>query len=448
MAGPGSFDAGDEESSADAVQCRFGRLPLLCCRAMDRRGRRVNRMIKWASCGLLAAVASAWVSSPGAASAALYQTSGDCAGFPRVSLQTAPGLCVGLVATGLGFARGVVAKGDAIYVADMGGWHANRGRILRLDRRDPRKPQVVLKGLNEPNGLAWGPDGKLYVGLSGKLIRFDPEAADAAASVREVLTGLPASGRHPLSAMVFGADGSLYVNVGAATDHCEGEGGAAPDPAKSCPETLEAPPRASILHFRPGNAPADAHALKPYATGLRNSMALTVLPNGRLLAANNARDYINRADPALSDEELPHEPLVLVEEGADYGWPYCYDDRRPSPEYPKAECGGKQRPSLLLPAHTAPLGMLLLRPDSPGGLGGRLLIGYHGYRAQGHRLVSLGLDGQSQPQGAPQDVVSGWTYVEGQHPQGAPVGLWQLDDGSVLVTEDHNGTLLRLAASP
>lgn len=388
-----------------------------------------------------------WSLALPAGAAPLYRTSGDCDGYPRIGLQTAPGLCVGLVAGGLGFARGVVAQGDAIYVADMGGWHANRGRILRLDRRHPGKPVVVLKGLNEPNGLVPGPDGSLYIGLSGKVIRFDPRAADPAASVREVLTGLPTGGRHPLAAMAFGADGSLYVNVGSATDHCEGAGGRAPDPAQPCAELLETPPRASILRFRPGREVVDARALKPFATGLRNSMALTVLPGGRLLTANNARDYINRADPALPDEDLPHEPVYRVEEGADYGWPYCYDERRPSPEYPKADCAAKPAPDLLLPPHAAPLGMVLLRPDSPPGLGGRLLIGYHGYRAQGHRLVSLALDGQGLPLGQPQDVVWGWDYAENQHPQGCPVGLWQMDDGSVLLTEDHNGTLLRLAPS-
>jgi glucose/arabinose dehydrogenase len=90
--------------------------------------------------------------------------------------------------------------------------------------------------------------------------------------------------------------------------------------------------------------------------------------------------------------------------------------------------------------------MLLYRGAGLPGLEKHLLIGFHGYRARGHRIVSLALDGQGLPAGEPQDVVSGWGYAEGQHPQGSPVGLWQLDDGSVLITEDHNGTLLRLAA--
>ena len=57
---------------------------------------------------LLTLVAGA---SKGAAPAGQYATSGDCDGFPRTDLKAAPGLCVGLVGTHLGFARGVVALG-------------------------------------------------------------------------------------------------------------------------------------------------------------------------------------------------------------------------------------------------------------------------------------------------------------------------------------------------
>ncbi|MBV8062026.1 MAG: PQQ-dependent sugar dehydrogenase [Nevskia sp.] len=404
----------------------------------------MNTSVVVRSAGFLLALL---LGSAQAAPATLYHTSGTCDGYPRLELKTAPGLCVGLVATQLGFARGVVALGEAVYVADMGGWHKNHGRLLRLGKHGRGKPQVVLAGLNLPNGLATGPQGSLYVGLSGKVIRVDPAAPDPARTVRDVITGLPTSGRHPLAALVVAPDGSIYLNVGSATDHCEQADGSAPDPAGPCPETVGSPPRGSILHFAPGDSPIDARTLKPYAVGLRNSMALALLPSGRLLAASNARDYINRADPALSDEDLPHEPLDVVEQGSDYGWPYCYDERRPSPEYPKADCASKPAPTGLLPAHAAPLGMLLYRGPVLPGLDGHLLIGFHGYRAKGHRIVSLALDGQGLPHGEPQDVVWGWDYAEGQRPLGCPVGLWQMDDGSVLISEDHNGTLLRLAQS-
>ncbi len=402
---------------------------------------------QWTSVLALLVGALSMGASSGAVPAGQYGTRGDCDGFPGVDLKGAPGLCVGLVAAHLGFVRGVAAIGADVYVVDMGGWHRNRGRILRLGAHGHAKPQVLIAGLDQPNGLVSGPDDTLYVGVLGKIVRFDPRAADPSATVKDVVVGLPGTGRHPLTAMATASDGSLFVNLGSATDHCEGAAGAAPDPAQPCPETVAAPPRGSILHLTPGAAPVDARNLKPYAVGLRNSMALLVLPSGQLVVANNARDYINRADPALSDEELPHEPLDWVEAGADYGWPYCYDNKLSSPEYPKFDCSSRRAPTLLLPAHAAPLGMLLYHGAALAGLDRHLLIAYHGYRAKGHRIVGLALDGQGRPLGQPEDVVSGWDYAEGQHPQGAPVSLWQQDDGSVLISEDHNGTLLRLAAA-
>ncbi len=56
----------------------------------------------------------------GAHAGEAYRTQGDCGGFPRVNLQTAPGTCVGLVATKLGFARAVAAIDQDVYVVDMG----------------------------------------------------------------------------------------------------------------------------------------------------------------------------------------------------------------------------------------------------------------------------------------------------------------------------------------
>ena len=100
---------------------------------------------------------------------------------------------------------------------------------------------------------------------------------------------------------------------------------------------------------------------------------------------------------------------------------------------------------MLLPAHAAPLGMLLYRGDKLPGLAGKLVIGYHGYRATGHRVVAVGLGADGRPTGTPTELVWDWEQKDGSHPQGSPVGLVQADDGSVLIAEDHSGALLRLA---
>lgn len=371
-----------------------------------------------------------------------YRTQGSCGGFPRTGLQTLPGLCVGLVAEHLGAPRGVAVLGDAVYVLDMGGWQTGHGRLLRLGHTGHDAPEVLLSGLDEPNGLTVTPDGTLYAGLLGRVVRV--VLSGPTPVLEDVLTGLPTAGSHPLSSVVAAPDGSLYVNIGSATDHCEGVGGTPPDPAVACPERAATPPRASLVHVVPGPMGVPWSRAKPVAFGLRNSMGLAVMPGGALVAAVNARDAINDADPALSDELLPHDTFDVISQGADYGWPYCFDNNRASPEYAHHDCSAMHRPSLLLPPHGAPLALLRYQGDVLPNLKGRLVIALHGYRAQGHRLMSLAVGTDGQPSAAPSPLVWGWDQTE-QNPQGAPVGLAEMKDGSVLVTEDHNGTLLRLA---
>ncbi|HEU5047460.1 MAG TPA: PQQ-dependent sugar dehydrogenase [Rickettsiales bacterium] len=385
--------------------------------------------------------ASSWAQDTGP-----YVTNGECDGFPKVNLTTASGLCAGLVGSHLGFVRGIAALGTDLYVTDMGGWGGiGRGKILRLRDNGHGKPETVLANLDQPSSIAPAPGNMLYIGVLGKIIRYNP----ATQAVNDIIVHLPVDGQHPLSAFAVAPDGSLFVNVGSGTDHCEKEGGSAPDPAAPCPEaSSHLLPRGAIVHIMPQATPIDAQTLTAYATGLRNSIALTVLPSGQLYAGVNSRDIIDQADPSLSDEDLPHDTLNLVREGQEYGWPYCYDNNIPNPEYPHYDCSKKQLPTLLLPPHAAPLGMLLYKGNLLPGLKDKLIIGYHGYRAKGHRIVALALDKKQMPKGTPVDIISGWDAKPGDHPMGAPVGLLELEDGSIIVAEDRNGTLLRIARTP
>ena len=132
---------------------------------------------------------------------------------------------------------------------------------------------------------------------------------------------------------------------------------------------------------------------RTHARGLRNSMALAFHPaTGELWQAENARDAIQAAMPQLkSDENLPHEELNLIKADQHYGWPYCYDDNVASPEYPKTACAAQYAaPQRLLPGHAAPLGMTFYTASRfPELYKNSLIIGYHGYRSNGHRLVAL-----------------------------------------------------------
>jgi glucose/arabinose dehydrogenase len=327
-----------------------------------------------------------------------YRTHGTCAGYPRVDLKTTPGICVGLVAENLGFPRGVAVIGDDIYVTDLGGWAPGKGRLLRL--RGKQSPQVLLTKLNQPNTVLVTPDKRLLIGLADRIVSINPEADNPVTSMQDWVINLPGTGLHPLTTVALAPDGSLVINVGSASNNCE-RGSETPDSVRPCPETLQQPPRGSILQAPPPTPgkPLDAAQLPVLARGLRNSMALAFSPDGQVIAAVNARDYINHQDSKLSDEALPHDTLDWIVSGADYGWPYCFDGNRPSPEYQRYDCSQKTPPTRLLPPHAAPLGMLIYQGSALPGQKRHLILGYHGYRSLGHRIVSLALDADFRPSG-------------------------------------------------
>lgn len=376
-----------------------------------------------------------------------YKASGRCDGFPKVALTTRQGSCVGLVGSGLGFPRGLAEHRGDIYITDLGSRAPGKGRLLRVRLDRPWKPVVVLSKLDRPGAIVAGADGYFYIAESGRIIRFNPDHPDPAASVEPVVTGLPTDGLHNLPGLAIAQQGGLFISIGSASDNCEDALGRRPSANRPCPELSASPPRGSILFLVPGAArPLAAKSVEVYATGIRNALALAQLPNGVLLAASNGRDNIDSVDPRLSDEKLPHDLLLKVAARSRHGWPYCFDLGRPSPEYPRANCRQYVRPAMLLPPHAAPLAMLAYRGTTIAGARGKLVLAYHGYRSTGHRIVAVSLDAKGEPVGPSVDLVLGWRAVRPIRPQGAPVAMLELADGSILILEDRNATLLRLAA--
>ncbi len=382
-----------------------------------------------------------------AAAAPAYATAGTCAGWPRVALQAPPGWCVALVAdasNGLRFPRRVleVAPGR-FWLLDMGSWEPGRGRLLEftLPARavaatpSPIAFSVLADKLDRPLGLALGPDGRVWIGEAGRISRMPVGPAGAPVKPETVIDGLASSGAHPLKEIAFGSSGRLYFNLGSVTDACRDDAGRQPMP---CPEVSGPAPRAAVWEAVLAGPDWRLQSMRPFARGLRNSVALAFVPGPNvLLQGENSIDY--------GDEKEPPEELNVLLEGVHYGWPYCTGARVPARGYEgRFDCKQSEAPALLWPAHAAPLQMLVVPKAANNAFAGQLVVAWHGYRAGGHRIVSYRLDPTGRPTGAPRTWVDGWTAKAGVRPLGAPTGIAVDAAGRMLIVEDRHKTLLML----
>lgn len=376
-----------------------------------------------------------------------YPAAGICDGLPQVKVKTPAGTCVGVVASDLKMPRGVLPLSDnELWVTEMGAWERNSGRLSRLVWQNGRyQRSTLLDKLDRPHGIQLGKDGWVYIGEASRIIRLNPKQLNEAGKVtpQVVVDRLPDDGHHPLKQLLLDSEGAIYLSMGAKSNNCEGKDGQAAN--YPCAEASGAQATASIWKI---TTPLSQPKTTVYARGLRNAMGMAWTANGAMIVTENGRDFINQIDPKLSDARLPHDELnVIGSAGKDYGWPYCYDNNRVSPEYrvQTTICRTKSAPVLLLPPHSAPLGIAYYPQDgSIAALRGCYLVALHGYRDTGHRLIAVATDATGKPQGKTTEVIGGWART-GQQPMGAPVEARPSPSGKVYITDDRNDAVLRLS---
>lgn len=425
---------------------------------------------------LVAVMLAAWLLTPALAAAEPYTPTGQtCGGLPKVAVETMEWVCIGLVLQrgeelNLVKPRKIeqIAGQDAFLLTDMGGWDGNVGSLYLIERRGGTYAARRLRSrLNLPHQILRGPGGFYYLGEAHRITAFRLDPKNRPIDWRTVIDGLPDLGDnlHPLTHFIFLENGDLLVNIGAATDNCGAEADTGACRARESNGLLR-----RYRHMPKSGVWSTEYEV--YATGLRNSMALVQHPSGTVLQAENGTDF-----KALG---MPYEEINIVQRGGDYGWPYCHDNDAADPHWNRdADCRSDAyvRPWTLMPPHAAPLDMMYYTGDLLPGLTGTLLVGWHGYRAYGHRLVAYAVDGEGRPlreeaatfrsDPTPTDpwftgqaytpegtagpvsphleITSGWNRQPGIRPRGAPVGLLQAEDGSLWIVDDKNRAVLRMA---
>ena len=325
----------------------------------------------------------------------------------------------------------------ALHYAPWGEWLVSlptQGSIIGLRDTDgdgtADQTRTVLSGLRCPYGLAIR-DDTLFVAQSTSIARFNHlwgEGTPVPSGV--VVDGLPDSGcgAHHFRPLAIDPAGAFYIAFGS-----------------SCNVCIEADTRRSTVWKYAVDGTG-----REFARGLRNVVDLSFDPaSGMLWAATNERD-------ALGDD-IPPEPVTPVNEGADYGWPYCYwngdswqvDARVPSRN---PRCEGLTR-YFGVQAHSAPLGITFpVGTGLPETFRGNGFASYHGSWnrsiATGYKVARV-ITNEGRPV-ASEDFLTGWN-IGPRGPGdawGRPVDIQEGPDGSLFLTDDVAGAVYRIAYTP
>ncbi len=370
-----------------------------------------------------------------------------------------PGFSVKLFAKGLHNPRLVrTAPNGDIFIAETG---RNRIRVMRTadGAEAPTENQIFAEGLHGPFGISFYPPGDkpewMYVANNNSVVRFAYHNGDLkAGGAPEVIVPKLAetTGGHSTRDVVFSKDGKrMFISVGSGSNVAEQMGKKTPEEIRAWEAENGAGAawgpewhRAEILVTDPeGHQP-----LRAFATGVRNGVGLAVNPQtGDLWVSTNERDN-------LGDNLVP-DYVTRVKEGGYYGWPWYYMGNHEDPRHAgeRPDLAGKAIvPDVLEASHSASLQMTFYTATAgaaafPADYRGDAFVALHGSWNRtirtGYKVIRVLLK-NGVPTGQYDDFVTGFV-VDNHDVWGRPVGVTVAHDGALLITEDGNGTMWRVA---
>ncbi len=386
----------------------------------------------------------------------------------NAGLKLPDGFCALVVADGLGGARHLkVASNGDVFVAAAGGRDAPGGVVALRDTTGDGGADVRLQFAGGRGDEVAFHGDYLYYTTTDAILRFPWKTGslEPAGPADTVVKGLPVGG-HRTKNVAFGGEGVLYVNIGSPTNSCQQQDRTANSPGQDPCPALET--RAGIWRFDPAKLNQTQADGARFATGMRNSVAVAVRPqDGQLYAAIHGRDQLFQnwgsvGYDSVAGAEKPAEEFVRVQQGDNFGWPYCYYDPQLklkvlAPEYggdgkKQDRCAQMKNPLIGFPAHWAPDGLLFYQGQMfPSSYRGGAFIAFHGSwnRAPmpqgGYAVVFVPFAG-NDPTGKWDVFADGFAGAD-KSPAGAahrPVGLAEGPDGSLYVSDGQGGRIYRI----
>ena len=399
------------------------------------------------------------------------------------TLKLVSGFQASVFAENLGKARHIVVDKAGTVFVKLDKLKDGKGIVELSDaNKDGQADQTMMFGDYTGTGMAIYKD-YLYASSDTSVYRYKLTGGKVMENTpgEPIITGLELQRQHASKSMAISPDGKLFVNFGAPSNACQEKdrqkGSPGMDP---CPLLDE---YAGIWQFDANKLNQHKADGKRYATGIRNAVSLDWnTASNSLYALQHGRDMLNSWGGVFTDEmsaELPSEEFLMVKEGSDFGWPYCYnnqikDQKFLAPEYggdgTKIDrCAGKDKPIMAFPGHWAPNDLLFYTGDAfPARYKNGAFVCFHGSwnRAplnQGGYFVAFipfGKDGR--PSGKYEVFAENFAGVAEQGTPGTganagklelaspgdakarPMGLAQGPDGSLYITDSVKGNVWKV----
>ena len=323
-----------------------------------------------------------------------------------------------------------ISSSGTIFVGNRRGDNVFALRDTNGDKVVDKKYLISDKLTNMPNGVAYY-NGDLYVAEVNKVWVFKDieKNIDDADKYGEYLKepilisdDFPSDKHHGWKYISVGPDGKLYVPVGAPCNICE-----------SNDEIYASITRMNI----------DGSNREIYASGVRNTVGFTWHPEtGEMWFTDNGRDM-------LGDNYPPCELNRVVKSNQHYGYPYCHGSDISDPEFGgEYDCSDFVKPVQNLGPHVAPLGLKFYTGNMfPDEYKGDLFIAEHGSwnrsKKIGYRITRVKIENSRSVGYEP--FIYGWLDEDEQEAWGRPVDILILEDGSMLISDDHASMIYRVS---